>query len=318
MGKHSTDYKNAITSIQERLNRAHQIKGNLTLNNANDYGNSWKTPALDMKFKQLHGGATAQRFYSKFPIYRERNQPPDVHDNIADVWRQTIDLTPQQKPVSFPAFETRNKNELKSYLKKRHESMNVTQNKFGIPKDLTAKNLDNDDKKSTRSKSIMSSKIQLKDEKQRNKTLKLLGGQTITLPMRERFNEEVESAIHESNHRSTGLNHKTLAGMSKERLGALTCESSKSKLTASRVTGTSKKTKTAQELQLFFKQNEEDIKSKYSRISSKSKNKISFKDKLYVKLGHKTATENNTACERSRSELKEYADIDNKNYEEEE
>ena len=26
--------------------------------------------SCDMKFKMLHGGATAQRFYSKFPIYR--------------------------------------------------------------------------------------------------------------------------------------------------------------------------------------------------------------------------------------------------------
>ena len=95
VGKHThAEYKNAISSIQDRLTKAQQAKGNLTLNNMNTYGNSWKQPAIDMKFKQTHGGATAQRFYSKFPIYRERKEPPDVHESISDVWRQTIDLTP--------------------------------------------------------------------------------------------------------------------------------------------------------------------------------------------------------------------------------
>lgn len=59
IGRHSNENKHHIESIQERLIRAQEIKGNLTLNNANFYGNSWKTPALEMKFKQLHGGATA-------------------------------------------------------------------------------------------------------------------------------------------------------------------------------------------------------------------------------------------------------------------
>jgi len=111
----------------------------LTLNNANSYGNSWKTPALDMKFKQMHGGATAQRFYSKFPIYRVRDQPPDVHDDIAEVWRQTIDLTPQQKPVQFATnTEGRSANDLHSYLKKRSDSMNVTQTRFGVNHNINA------------------------------------------------------------------------------------------------------------------------------------------------------------------------------------
>lgn len=121
-----------MSNIQERLIKAQEIKGTLTLNNANSYGNSWKTPALDMKFKQTHGGATAQRFYSKFPIYRVRDAPPDVHDDIAEVWRQTIDLTPQQKPIYIVNHEGRNTSDLQSYLKKRSDSMNVTQTRFGV------------------------------------------------------------------------------------------------------------------------------------------------------------------------------------------
>lgn len=55
----------------------------LALNNMNSYGNSWKTPPLDLALKALHGGATMQRFYNKFPIYRQRgNGAPDVTDDI--------------------------------------------------------------------------------------------------------------------------------------------------------------------------------------------------------------------------------------------
>lgn len=49
----------------------------------NTYGASWKTPPLDLALKAMHGGATAQRFYNKFPIYRERLKgAPDVNDDI--------------------------------------------------------------------------------------------------------------------------------------------------------------------------------------------------------------------------------------------
>lgn len=41
----------------------------------------------------------------------------------------------------------------------------------------------------------MGSQSAFKKEERKHKTLRLLGGQTITLPARERFNEEVESAI---------------------------------------------------------------------------------------------------------------------------
>lgn len=45
------DLSNTITSIQDRIARAHKIKGTLCLNNGNAYGNSWKTPQLELKFK---------------------------------------------------------------------------------------------------------------------------------------------------------------------------------------------------------------------------------------------------------------------------
>lgn len=33
------------------------------------------------------------RFYMKFPIYRPRGHgPPDVQDNIQDIWNEQIDL----------------------------------------------------------------------------------------------------------------------------------------------------------------------------------------------------------------------------------
>jgi len=77
------DLSRTINSIQERIARAQKVKGNLCLNNGNAYGSSWKTPELELKLKQMHGGATAQRFYTKFPIYRERaHDKPDVTDDI--------------------------------------------------------------------------------------------------------------------------------------------------------------------------------------------------------------------------------------------
>ena len=157
----------------------------MTLNNANAYGNSWKTPPLEMKFKQLHGGATAQRFYSKFPIYRPRHDQPDVHDDIAELWRQTIDLTPQQKPI-FGPVESRN---LKpSNLSRiRHESLRASQDKLPINKQKL------DGAFHGRKHSVADAPLSTKSNK--TKTLKLMGGTAITIPYRERFNEEVQSAI---------------------------------------------------------------------------------------------------------------------------
>ena len=50
------DLTTTIKDIQQRIERAQEIKGCLTLNNMNAYGQSWKTPALDFKMKNIHGG----------------------------------------------------------------------------------------------------------------------------------------------------------------------------------------------------------------------------------------------------------------------
>ena len=71
---------------------AKDIKGTLCLNNGKVNGGTWKTPSLDLALKKkqgYQGGETAQRFYTKFPIYRPRGAaPPDVKDDIAKVWEE--------------------------------------------------------------------------------------------------------------------------------------------------------------------------------------------------------------------------------------
>ena len=62
--------------------KTQQQKGYLTSNNSNAYGGSFKVPPLDIALKAMHGGATLQRFYNKFPVYRMRTDRPDVHDDI--------------------------------------------------------------------------------------------------------------------------------------------------------------------------------------------------------------------------------------------
>ena len=65
----------------------------------NSYGKSWKTPALDTKMKNIHGGQTMQRFYTKFPFYRERgHSPPNVEDDLEQVLKETLAM-PTQKHV---------------------------------------------------------------------------------------------------------------------------------------------------------------------------------------------------------------------------
>jgi len=87
------DLSQTISSIAARIARAQEVKGTLCLNNMNSYGQSWKTPPLDLKLTATHGGATAQRFYTKFPIYRQRGaDAPDVTDDIEQVWKDTICL----------------------------------------------------------------------------------------------------------------------------------------------------------------------------------------------------------------------------------
>jgi hypothetical protein len=241
------DLSNTISSIQDRIARAQKIKGTLCLNNANTYGNSWKTPQIDMKLKQLHGGATAQRFYSKFPIYRERagHEKVDVHEDIGDVWKRTIDLNPVpvQHPLQVSSDNMRTNSFFKNTFHTRNESLSNTvanvNNKFGDLKD--AKN---------RSKSNIS-QTSISRREPTYKSLKLIGGQTITMPTRERFNEEVESVIQESKDK------KLTQTINQNRINLL-------KDRESTVSHRSKKTLTANDLKSYFKQSEEDIKSKFS------------------------------------------------------
>lgn len=63
----------------------------------------------------------------------------------------------------------------------------------------------------TRSKSNLSQPGVVAKKEPTYKSLKLIGGQTITLPTRERFNEEVESVIQENKEKTNQtLNHKNI------------------------------------------------------------------------------------------------------------
>jgi len=90
------ELKYQINSIAMRINEAKMRKGTLCLNNGKPNGGSWKTPQLDLALQSksgYKGGETAQRFYSKFPIYRPRGSlPPDVNDDIQKIWDQQIKL----------------------------------------------------------------------------------------------------------------------------------------------------------------------------------------------------------------------------------
>lgn len=81
---------------------AKEIKGALCLNNGKVNGGTWRTPQLDNALKAkagFKGGETAQRFYSKFPIYRPRGAaPPDVTDDINKVWQEQINANPDTRP----------------------------------------------------------------------------------------------------------------------------------------------------------------------------------------------------------------------------
>jgi len=83
--------RDQINSIAQKIAEAKQIKGTLCLNNGKSNGGTWKTPSLDLALKSksgFKGGETAQRFYTKFPIYRPRgDKPPEVTDDISQVWK---------------------------------------------------------------------------------------------------------------------------------------------------------------------------------------------------------------------------------------
>jgi hypothetical protein len=187
------DLTNYLNEIQQRLNQAQEVKGTLTLNNKNNVGGSFRTPPVDLMLKALHGGATAQRFYNKFPIYRERLSPPDVTDDIQQTWEDTINLVPKQKVIV-----------VNDAIHKRSTSNTVLmKNKLGVP----LSNLPQEPKNSrisTRAKSISSAQKQQRDSVS-FKSLKLSSGQTIQLPVRERFNEDTESAIKEIKDRQSSV-----------------------------------------------------------------------------------------------------------------
>ena len=78
--------------IALRLAEAKKVKGTLCLNGMKNNGGSWKTPKLDLALQSrsgFKGGETAQRFYSKFPIYRPRaHGAHDVQDDVDGIWNE--------------------------------------------------------------------------------------------------------------------------------------------------------------------------------------------------------------------------------------
>lgn len=90
------DIRGAINSIATRIARAKDIKGTLCLNNRMANHGSFKTPPLDLALQSkqgFKGGETAQRFYTKFPVYRPRGHGmPDVTDDLNRVWKDQTSL----------------------------------------------------------------------------------------------------------------------------------------------------------------------------------------------------------------------------------
>ena len=84
------------------------MKGTVTLNNGKSNGGTWRHPALDLALNQQEGGATATRFYQKFPIYRPRGAgPPDVKDDVQKIWDKQISLNPEDRcPKKETMFNT--------------------------------------------------------------------------------------------------------------------------------------------------------------------------------------------------------------------
>jgi len=82
--------RNEINTVAMKVAEAKRVKGVLMLNDKKDNGGSYKTPILDVAFHSkagVRGGETAQRFYSKFPVYRPRGHGAhSVHDDIERVW----------------------------------------------------------------------------------------------------------------------------------------------------------------------------------------------------------------------------------------
>ena len=126
-----------------------------------------------------------------------------------------------------------------------------------------------------RSKSLLNQPTPIQKKDPTFKSLKLLGGQTVTLPTRERFNEEVESVIKENKEKSM---HQTLNPKTVNILGREKGTSERSHMSTR-----SKKVLSAHELKQYFKNNEEYIKSRFSNMT-RSSIKSGLKAKLMKKL----------------------------------
>ena len=90
------DLRGAINSIAGRIAKAKEVKGTLCLNNRMANHGSYKTPPLDLALNSksgFKGGETAQRFYTKFPIYRPKGHGMvDVTEDISKAWKDQTSL----------------------------------------------------------------------------------------------------------------------------------------------------------------------------------------------------------------------------------
>lgn len=90
VGSRKDQLRDQINTIAERIARAKEIKGVLCFNNRMANFGSYKTPPLDVALQSksgYKGGETAQRFYTKFPVYRPKAHGAcDVKDDIQKIW----------------------------------------------------------------------------------------------------------------------------------------------------------------------------------------------------------------------------------------
>ena len=107
------------------------------------------------------------------------------------------------------------------------------------------------------------------------KSLKLLSGQTIQLPTRERFNEDVEEVVEEIKSQDKQSVVGSLKSQALSNLQAAASEHGSQR---------SKRTMTQSELKNFFSKGQEEIKSKYSCAESIRSKVSSYKQKLLRKL----------------------------------
>mmetsp|Transcript_32152 Transcript_32152/g.49165 ORF Transcript_32152/g.49165 Transcript_32152/m.49165 type:complete len:213 (+) Transcript_32152:469-1107(+) len=160
---------------------ARKLKGTLNLNNGRPNGDSWKQPPLDQALQNVagqNGGETNIRFYMKFPIYRPRNQAPDVSDDVNQIWDDQINKSQFTKPNYL--IDTRNL----SYVKQ-------------TPSMQDERGTLNYETNHQRSTSMVTS-----PKGKDNKIFKLAGKTTLHFPRRDRFNEDSHEVIKDFQSRS--------------------------------------------------------------------------------------------------------------------